>query len=81
MNQLLMAYGLVFMMVLAMLLLAVRRDGAFSERLARVRVRIEENQRRDQFKSADEDLRSGRKIELLVLSILLLLICMLLIKV
>jgi uncharacterized membrane protein len=68
-------------LVLVMALPAMRNDGAVSQKLARVRVRIEENRRRNLSKQPEEDLELARVIELLMLSILLLFICMLLIRV
>jgi hypothetical protein len=81
MNQLLLVYVLVFLMVLAMLLLAMRNDGTLSQRLSRVRVRIEENRHRSLPDPPEEEFKLDRALELFVLSIILLFICMLLIKV
>ncbi len=81
MNELPVIYALIFVMVMVMALLAMRNDGALSQRLARVRVRIEENNRRNLSEPQEEDLGPGRLLELFVLSIILLFICMLLIKV
>ncbi len=81
MNELLVIYALIFVMILVMALLAMRNDGTLSQRLARVRVRIEENNRRNLREPQEEGLNLVRIFELLVLSIILLFICMLLMKV
>ncbi len=81
MNQFFLVYGFILVMLLAMVLLAVRSNGALSQKLARVRVRIEENRRRNLPEPPEKDFDLVRLLELLVLSILLLLICMLLSKV
>jgi hypothetical protein len=73
MNQLLLLYGSMVVMVLFTALQTMRTDGTLSQRLARVRIRIEENRRKSLSEPPEEDLKPGRALELLALSILLLL--------
>ena len=81
MNELLVIYVLVFVLTLAMVLLEMRNDGTLSQKMARVRVRIDEKNRRNLPDPPEEDAGPGYILELLVLSIILMLIGLLLIKV
>ncbi len=81
MEHYLLFYGVVFAFALAALFLALRSDGSLSDKLAKVRVRIEENRHKGISQPQEEEFEPFRTLEILLLGAILLLICMLLSKV
>ncbi len=82
MEKILPIYALIFTLLLAVTVYtAMRSDGSLSQKLSRVRVRIDEKRSRRMSDPPEEEFEPVRAVELLVLGTILLLICMLLSKV
>lgn len=82
MEKILPIYALIFTLLLAVTVYtAMRSDGSVSQKLSRVRIRVDEKRSRRMTDPPEEEFEPVRAVELLVLGSILLLICMLLSKV
>ncbi len=74
-------YGIAALMMLVAIFLALRSDGLFSHKLAKIRLRTVESRRRGFSEPREEAYEPGLRLEWLIIGAMLLLICMLLSKV